>query len=50
MFQDHNAKEIALTWNYAVVVFKYFCPKLPEFDGYRSETISAEVRMVWMPL
>jgi calcineurin-binding protein cabin-1 len=44
-FKDHNASNISLQWDHAVDVFEYFKPKtLPEFDGYRSETISAEVK------
>lgn len=44
MLQDHNAVTVPLVWKVAVDVFKYFQPKtMPEFDGYRSETISAEV-------
>ena len=42
--QDHNASGVTLQWEEAIEVFEYFKPKsMPEFDGYRSETISAEV-------
>ena len=42
--QDHNVAGVALLWEEAVDVFEYFKPKsLPEFDGYKHDTISAEV-------
>ena len=42
--QDHNASGVTLQWEEAIDVFEYFKPKsVPEFDGYKSETISAEV-------
>ncbi|XP_053384100.1 calcineurin-binding protein cabin-1-like isoform X2 [Mercenaria mercenaria] len=45
--QDHSASNISLQWEHAVDVFEYFKPKsLPEFDGYRSETISTEVEFL----
>ncbi|WAR03684.1 CABIN-like protein [Mya arenaria] len=45
--QDHNAANISLEWSGAVDIFNYFKPRsLPEFDGYRSETISAELEFL----
>ena len=42
--QDHNAPRVTLQWKEAKDIYEYFKPKsLPEFDGYKSETISAEV-------
>lgn len=42
--QEHNAKQLTLTWERAVLVFRYFKPNiLPEFDSYRTSTISAEL-------
>ncbi|XP_054714787.1 LOW QUALITY PROTEIN: calcineurin-binding protein cabin-1-like [Uloborus diversus] len=42
--QEHNTKQIPLTWERAGVIFQYFKPNiLPEFDSYRTSTISAEL-------
>ncbi|XP_052231892.1 calcineurin-binding protein cabin-1-like isoform X2 [Dreissena polymorpha] len=42
--QDHNVLNIDLDWDHAVKIFRYFKPQsLPEFDGYRTDTISAEL-------
>ncbi|XP_071040839.1 calcineurin-binding protein cabin-1 isoform X2 [Parasteatoda tepidariorum] len=42
--QEHNSKQISLTWERAATIFQYFKPNiLPEFDSYRTSTISAEL-------
>ena len=42
--QDHNAPGVTLSWEEAIDVFEYFKPKsLPEFDGYKHDTITVEV-------
>ncbi|KAJ8299281.1 hypothetical protein KUTeg_023341, partial [Tegillarca granosa] len=41
---DHNAPLVHLVWDKAVIVFEYFKPKtVPEFDGYKQDTISGEI-------
>ncbi|KAK3607470.1 hypothetical protein CHS0354_015617 [Potamilus streckersoni] len=41
---DHMVQQIHLTWDRAVDLFEYFKPKtLPEFDSFKSDTISGEV-------
>ncbi|XP_076347198.1 calcineurin-binding protein cabin-1-like isoform X4 [Tachypleus tridentatus] len=45
--QEHNAPQIILTWERAVQLFDYFKPSvLPEFDSYKSSTISAECEIL----
>ncbi|XP_013404378.1 calcineurin-binding protein cabin-1 [Lingula anatina] len=42
--QDHNAPQVTLSWERAVVLFDYFKPKtMPEFDSYRTSAVSAEL-------
>ncbi|GBN00302.1 Calcineurin-binding protein cabin-1 [Araneus ventricosus] len=42
--QEHNARQIPLTWEKACLIFQYFKPNvLPEFDSYRTSTVSAEL-------
>ncbi|GIY46166.1 hypothetical protein CDAR_570561 [Caerostris darwini] len=42
--QEHNARQITLTWEKARLIFQYFKPNvLPEFDSYRTSTVSAEL-------
>ncbi|XP_076450993.1 uncharacterized protein LOC143286923 isoform X2 [Babylonia areolata] len=41
---DHNAPCIDLMWEHCEAVFEYFKPKmLPEFDSYKTSTVSAEL-------
>ncbi|KAG8195575.1 hypothetical protein JTE90_002197 [Oedothorax gibbosus] len=42
--QEHNSKQLTLTWERAALIFQYFRPNvLPEFDSYRTSTVSAEL-------
>ncbi|XP_023231855.1 calcineurin-binding protein cabin-1-like [Centruroides sculpturatus] len=42
--QEHNAQMITLTWERSFLLFEYFKPSvLPEFDSYRTNTVSAEL-------
>lgn len=42
--QEHNAQMITLTWERSLLLFEYFKPSvLPEFDSYRTNTVSAEL-------
>ncbi|XP_074660409.1 uncharacterized protein LOC141912887 [Tubulanus polymorphus] len=42
--QDHNVNQITLSWESAVMLFYYFKPKtLPEFDSYKTSTVSADL-------
>ncbi|GFQ82744.1 calcineurin-binding protein cabin-1 [Trichonephila clavata] len=42
--QEHSARQISLTWEKACLIFQYFKPNvLPEFDSYRTSTVSAEL-------
>ncbi|XP_055949732.1 calcineurin-binding protein cabin-1-like isoform X2 [Argiope bruennichi] len=42
--QEHSARQIPLTWEKACLIFQYFKPNvLPEFDSYRTSTVSAEL-------
>ncbi|KAG1683077.1 Calcineurin-binding protein cabin-1 [Nymphon striatum] len=42
--QEHGSPQIALTWERAKVVFEYFKPfEVPEFDSYKTSTISGDV-------
>ena len=41
---DHNCQPISLTLQQAIHMFEYFKPKnLPEFDSFKTDTVSAEV-------
>lgn len=41
---DHNCPPISLTLQQAIKMFEYFKPKnLPEFDSFKTDTVSAEV-------
>lgn len=41
---DHNCPPILLTLQQAIKMFEYFKPKnLPEFDSFKTDTVSAEV-------
>ncbi|KAL8594874.1 hypothetical protein ACOMHN_016115 [Nucella lapillus] len=41
---DHNAPCIELMWEHCEAVFEYFKPKtLPEFDSYKTSTVSGEL-------
>ncbi|KAG1699633.1 Calcineurin-binding protein cabin-1 [Nymphon striatum] len=45
--QEHGSPQIALTWERAKVVFEYFKPfEVPEFDSYKTSTISGDVSIV----
>ncbi|XP_074525679.1 calcineurin-binding protein cabin-1 isoform X2 [Halichoeres trimaculatus] len=41
---DHSSPQVELLWCDALFMFKYFKPKsLPEFDSYKTSTVSAEL-------
>ncbi|CAG02525.1 unnamed protein product, partial [Tetraodon nigroviridis] len=41
---DHSSPQVELHWNDALFLFRYFKPKsLPEFDSYKTSTVSAEL-------
>ncbi|XP_056890296.1 calcineurin-binding protein cabin-1 isoform X5 [Takifugu flavidus] len=41
---DHSSPQVELHWNNALFMFQYFKPKsLPEFDSYKTSTVSAEL-------
>ncbi|XP_060893507.1 calcineurin-binding protein cabin-1 isoform X2 [Labrus mixtus] len=42
--EDHSSPQVELLWCDALFMFKYFKPKsLPEFDSYKTSTVSAEL-------
>uniref|UniRef100_A0A3P8WKI3 Calcineurin binding protein 1 n=1 Tax=Cynoglossus semilaevis TaxID=244447 RepID=A0A3P8WKI3_CYNSE len=42
--EDHSSPQVELQWTDALFMFQYFKPKsLPEFDSYKTSTVSAEV-------
>ncbi|XP_028312506.1 calcineurin-binding protein cabin-1 isoform X2 [Gouania willdenowi] len=42
--EDHTSAQIELLWSDALFMFRYFKPKsLPEFDSYKTSTVSAEL-------
>ncbi|XP_056132022.1 calcineurin-binding protein cabin-1 [Lampris incognitus] len=42
--EDHSAPQVELLWSNAVFMFEYFKPKtLPEFDSYKTSTVSADL-------
>ncbi|XP_057211777.1 calcineurin-binding protein cabin-1 isoform X3 [Triplophysa rosa] len=42
--EEHSAPQVELHWNEAVSMFEYFKPKtLPEFDSYKTSTVSADL-------
>uniref|UniRef100_A0A672P9Y6 Calcineurin-binding protein cabin-1 n=1 Tax=Sinocyclocheilus grahami TaxID=75366 RepID=A0A672P9Y6_SINGR len=42
--EEHSAPQVELHWDDAVFMFEYFKPKtLPEFDSYKTSTVSADV-------
>ncbi|XP_040011271.1 calcineurin-binding protein cabin-1 isoform X2 [Xiphias gladius] len=42
--EDHSSPQVELLWNDALFMFQYFKPKsLPEFDSYKTSTVSAEL-------
>uniref|UniRef100_A0A8C7Z549 Calcineurin binding protein 1 n=1 Tax=Oryzias sinensis TaxID=183150 RepID=A0A8C7Z549_9TELE len=42
--EDHSSPQIELLWGDALFMFQYFKPKsLPEFDSYKTSTVSAEL-------
>ncbi|KAF7668316.1 hypothetical protein LDENG_00018520 [Lucifuga dentata] len=42
--EDHSSPQIELLWSDALFMFQYFKPKsLPEFDSYKTSTVSAEL-------
>ncbi|XP_022907944.2 calcineurin-binding protein cabin-1-like isoform X2 [Onthophagus taurus] len=44
---DHNVTPLPLTWEKAQQVYEFFCPDaLPEFDSYKSISISAELEQL----
>ncbi|KAM6954444.1 calcineurin-binding protein cabin-1 [Aplochiton taeniatus] len=42
--EDHASPQVELLWSNALFMFQYFKPKtLPEFDSYKTSTVSAEL-------
>ncbi|XP_047656377.1 calcineurin-binding protein cabin-1 isoform X2 [Tachysurus fulvidraco] len=42
--EEHSAPQVELQWNDALYMFEYFKPKtLPEFDSYKTSTVSADL-------
>ncbi|XP_035513588.1 calcineurin-binding protein cabin-1 isoform X4 [Morone saxatilis] len=42
--EDHSSPQVELRWCDALFMFQYFKPKsLPEFDSYKTSTVSAEL-------
>ncbi|KAG7241418.1 hypothetical protein INR49_025618, partial [Caranx melampygus] len=42
--EDHSSPQVELLWSEALFMFQYFKPKsLPEFDSYKTSTVSAEL-------
>ncbi|XP_016094749.1 calcineurin-binding protein cabin-1-like [Sinocyclocheilus grahami] len=42
--EEHSAPQVELHWDDAVFMFEYFKPKtLPEFDSYKTSTVSADL-------
>ncbi|XP_069562778.1 calcineurin-binding protein cabin-1 isoform X2 [Brachyistius frenatus] len=42
--EDHTSPQVELLWSDALFMFQYFKPKsLPEFDSYKTSTVSAEL-------
>ncbi|MED6275185.1 Calcineurin-binding protein cabin-1, partial [Characodon lateralis] len=42
--EDHSSPQVELQWTDALFMFQYFKPKsLPEFDSYKTSTVSAEL-------
>nr|XP_055023492.1 calcineurin-binding protein cabin-1 isoform X2 [Misgurnus anguillicaudatus] len=42
--EEHSAPQVELHWSDAVSMFEYFKPKtLPEFDSYKTSTVSADL-------
>uniref|UniRef100_A0A667Z4F3 Calcineurin-binding protein cabin-1 n=1 Tax=Myripristis murdjan TaxID=586833 RepID=A0A667Z4F3_9TELE len=42
--EDHSAPQVELLWSNSLFMFQYFKPKtLPEFDSYKTSTVSADL-------
>uniref|UniRef100_A0A3B3XNK7 Uncharacterized protein n=1 Tax=Poecilia mexicana TaxID=48701 RepID=A0A3B3XNK7_9TELE len=42
--EDHSSPQVELQWSDTLFMFQYFKPKsLPEFDSYKTSTVSAEL-------
>uniref|UniRef100_A0A8C7DBQ0 Calcineurin-binding protein cabin-1 n=1 Tax=Oncorhynchus kisutch TaxID=8019 RepID=A0A8C7DBQ0_ONCKI len=42
--EEHSAQQVELLWSNALFMFQYFKPKtLPEFDSYKTSTVSADL-------
>uniref|UniRef100_A0A4W6F7J0 Calcineurin-binding protein cabin-1 n=1 Tax=Lates calcarifer TaxID=8187 RepID=A0A4W6F7J0_LATCA len=42
--EEHSSPQVELLWSDALFMFQYFKPKsLPEFDSYKTSTVSAEL-------
>ncbi|KAM3610377.1 uncharacterized protein V6R79_003088 [Siganus canaliculatus] len=42
--EEHSSPQVELQWSDALFMFQYFKPKsLPEFDSYKTSTVSAEL-------
>ncbi|XP_077519504.1 calcineurin-binding protein cabin-1-like [Amblyomma americanum] len=45
--QEHNAKQVSLTWDSCKQVFDFFKPQhLPGFDSYKTSTVSSELEVL----
>lgn len=45
--QEHNAKQVSLTWDNCKQVFDFFKPQyLPGFDSYKASTVSSELEVL----
>lgn len=45
--QEHNAKQVSLTWERCKQVFDFFRPQyLPGFDSYKASTVSSELEVL----
>uniref|UniRef100_A0AAY5L1G7 Calcineurin-binding protein cabin-1 n=1 Tax=Esox lucius TaxID=8010 RepID=A0AAY5L1G7_ESOLU len=42
--EEHSSQQVELLWSNALFMFQYFKPKtLPEFDSYKTSTVSADL-------
>ncbi|CAN7999066.1 unnamed protein product [Ixodes hexagonus] len=45
--QEHNARQVSLSWERTKQVFDFFKPSImPEFDSYRTSTVSSELEVL----
>lgn len=46
--QDHSTNSLSLTWSNCKRLYDFFKPReLPEFDGYKTDTISADIESLF---